>query len=87
MTIDIIELMRHRLFMLTLFFFIFRVFMCPVQYLFVFIFDRVFMCTFSLATSFAAILLLPGSVIGNEIIHRHPGNYYVQWLTNSLVQG
>jgi len=51
------------------------------------IFYRVAMCTFSLASSFAAILLLPGSVIGNEIIHLHSGNYYVQWLTNSLVQG
>ncbi|XP_067935021.1 protein LMBR1L-like [Watersipora subatra] len=45
------------------------------------------MCTFSLASSFAAILLLPGSVIGNEVIHLHSDNYYFKWLTNSLVQG
>lgn len=48
---------------------------------------RMAMCTFALATSYAAILLLPGSVIGNEVIHLHSGNYYIQWLTNSLVQG
>ena len=48
---------------------------------------RVAMCTFSLASSFAAILLLPGSVIGNEVIHLHSDNYYFKWLTNSLVQG
>lgn len=48
---------------------------------------RVAFCTFSLATSFAAMLLLPLSVFGNEIKHIYPDNYYVQWLTNSLVQG
>lgn len=52
-----------------------------------FLFYRIALCTFSLATSYGAILLLPFSVIGNEIIHLHPDNYYIQWLTNSLVQG
>ncbi|XP_049771257.1 protein Lilipod-like, partial [Schistocerca cancellata] len=45
------------------------------------------LCTFSLAVSLGAALLLPISILSNEILALYPSSYYVQWLNHSLVQG
>ncbi|XP_053213540.1 protein Lilipod-like [Panonychus citri] len=45
------------------------------------------MCTFSLATSIGSTLLLPFSIIANEILLLYPDNYYLQWLNDSLIKG
>jgi len=44
------------------------------------------MCTFSLAISMGAALLLPFSVVTNEVLLIYPDNYYMQWLNEGLVQ-
>ena len=44
------------------------------------------MCTFSLAISMGAALLLPFSVVTNEVLIIYPDNYYMQWLNDGLVQ-
>ncbi|XP_063777967.1 limb region 1 protein homolog isoform X2 [Pseudophryne corroboree] len=46
-----------------------------------------FLCTFTLAVSAAAVLLLPFSIISNEILLSFPKNYYIQWLNGSLIHG
>ncbi|KYO25493.1 hypothetical protein Y1Q_0012734 [Alligator mississippiensis] len=45
------------------------------------------MCTFTLAVSLGAVLLLPFSIISNEVLLSFPQNYYIQWLNGSLVHG
>jgi len=45
------------------------------------------MCTFSLATAIGSALLLPFSIVSNEILLLYPDNYYMQWLNDSLIQG
>ncbi|XP_022919593.1 protein Lilipod [Onthophagus taurus] len=45
------------------------------------------LCTFSLAVSIGAVLLLPFSIISNEVLLIYPNSYYVKWLNISLVQG
>uniref|UniRef100_A0A803K9Z9 Limb development membrane protein 1-like n=1 Tax=Xenopus tropicalis TaxID=8364 RepID=A0A803K9Z9_XENTR len=45
------------------------------------------MCTFTLAVSVGAVLLLPFSIISNEVLLSVPHNYYIQWLNGSLVHG
>ncbi|XP_061411223.1 protein LMBR1L-like isoform X2 [Lethenteron reissneri] len=45
------------------------------------------MCTFTLAVSLAAALLLPFSIVSNEVLLSLPHNYYMQWLNGSLVHG
>jgi hypothetical protein len=51
--------------------------------------DRVsiWLCTFTLATCFGAVLLLPMSIIANEIILLAPENFYWKWLNSSLIHG
>ncbi|GIY01734.1 limb region 1 homolog-like protein, partial [Caerostris extrusa] len=44
-------------------------------------------CTFALGISIAAALLLPISIISNEVLLAHPKSFYVQWLNSSLIQG
>ncbi len=44
-------------------------------------------CTFSLAVSVGAALLLPISSISNEILHRYPSSWYIKWLNTSLING
>jgi len=44
-------------------------------------------CSFSLAVSVGAALLLPISTISNEILHRYPRSWYVKWLNSSLIHG
>lgn len=48
---------------------------------------RLSLSTFTLAVSAGAVLLLPFSIISNEILLSFPQNYYVQWLNGSLIHG
>lgn len=45
------------------------------------------LCTFTLAVSLGAVLLLPFSIISNEVLLLFPQNYYIQWLNGSLIHG
>ncbi|XP_060523684.1 protein Lilipod isoform X3 [Cylas formicarius] len=45
------------------------------------------LCTFSLTVSVGAVLLLPISIIANEVLVNYPNSYYVKWLNSSLIQG
>lgn len=45
------------------------------------------LCTFSLAVSIGAVLLLPFSIVSNEVLIIYPNSYYVKWLNISLIQG
>lgn len=45
------------------------------------------LCTFSLAVSVGAALLLPISIASNEVLIMYPNSYYVKWLNSSLIQG
>ena len=44
-------------------------------------------CTFALTVSVGAALLLPISVLSNEILLLYPSSYYVKWLNSSLISG
>ncbi|KAJ8376781.1 hypothetical protein SKAU_G00073610 [Synaphobranchus kaupii] len=46
-----------------------------------------YLCTFTLAMSAGAVLLLPFSIVSNEILLSFPKNYYIQWLNGSLIHG
>ncbi|XP_072910984.1 limb region 1 protein homolog isoform X2 [Hemitrygon akajei] len=46
-----------------------------------------YLCTFTLAVSAGAVLLLPFSIISNEILLSFPQMYYIQWLNGSLIHG
>lgn len=48
---------------------------------------RLELCTFTLAVALGAVLLLPFSIIGNEVLLSLPRNYYIQWLNGSLIHG
>ena len=37
--------------------------------------------------SLGAVLLLPMTILSNEILVCYPGSYYVKWLNVSLIQG
>ncbi|XP_052016669.1 protein LMBR1L isoform X2 [Apodemus sylvaticus] len=43
------------------------------------------LCTFTLAVALGAVLLLPFSIISNEVLLSLPRNYYIQWLNGSLI--
>ncbi|XP_032641458.1 protein LMBR1L isoform X2 [Chelonoidis abingdonii] len=45
------------------------------------------MCTFTLAVSLGAVLLLPFSIVTNEVLLLFPHSYYIQWLNGSLIHG
>ncbi|RZC42788.1 LMBR1L, partial [Asbolus verrucosus] len=45
------------------------------------------LCTFALAVSIGAVLLLPISIISNEVLIIYPNSYYIKWLNSSLIQG
>ncbi|XP_054721963.1 protein Lilipod-like [Uloborus diversus] len=49
--------------------------------------SRIWICTFALSITIGAALLLPISIITNEILLYYPGNYYIQFLNSSLIQG
>ncbi|XP_072019983.1 protein LMBR1L-like [Amphiura filiformis] len=43
--------------------------------------------TFTLAVSMGAVLLLPISILSNEILLWYPNSYLLQWLNGSLIHG
>ncbi|CAG9838487.1 unnamed protein product [Diabrotica balteata] len=45
------------------------------------------LCSFSLAVSILAVLLLPISIVSNEVLVNYPNSYYIKWLNSSLIQG
>ncbi|XP_048007469.1 protein Lilipod [Leguminivora glycinivorella] len=45
------------------------------------------LCTFALAVSLGSLLLLPVSIVSNEVLILYPNSYYVKWLNSSLIQG
>lgn len=45
------------------------------------------LCTVALAVSVGATLLLPFSIVSNEVLILYPNSYYVKWLNSSLIQG
>uniref|UniRef100_F6W863 Limb development membrane protein 1 like n=1 Tax=Ornithorhynchus anatinus TaxID=9258 RepID=F6W863_ORNAN len=45
------------------------------------------LCTFTLAVALGAVLLLPFSILSNEVLLSLPRSYYVQWLNASLIHG
>ena len=45
------------------------------------------LCSFALCVSIGSALLLPMSIISNEILVHYPKSYYVRWLNTSLIQG
>jgi len=44
-------------------------------------------CSFSMAVSVGAALLLPISTISNEVLVRYPKSWYMRWLNASLIHG
>ena len=50
-------------------------------------FYRLWICTFTLAVSGGAVLLLPMSIVANEVLLIYPKSYYLQWVNTSLIQG
>ncbi|XP_069853276.1 limb region 1 protein homolog isoform X4 [Dipodomys merriami] len=46
-----------------------------------------FLSTFTLAVSAGTVLLLPFSIVSNEILLSFPQSYYIQWLNGSLIHG
>ena len=53
---------------------------------FFFLLCRLYLCTFTLSVSLAALLLLPASILANEVLLHYPYNYYLQWLNASLIR-
>ncbi|KAI5631496.1 LMBR1-like membrane protein domain-containing protein [Phthorimaea operculella] len=45
------------------------------------------LCTLALAVSLGSALLLPVSIVSNEVLILYPNSYYVKWLNSSLIQG
>uniref|UniRef100_A0A8C7PIF0 Uncharacterized protein n=1 Tax=Oncorhynchus mykiss TaxID=8022 RepID=A0A8C7PIF0_ONCMY len=45
------------------------------------------LCTFTLSVSVGAVLLLPLSILSNEVLLSFPQSYYMQWLNGSLIHG
>ncbi|KHJ47958.1 LMBR1-like region [Trichuris suis] len=43
-------------------------------------------CTFALAVSLAAILLIPFSILSNELLVYYPNSFYFRWLNGSLLR-
>jgi LMBR1-like membrane protein len=49
--------------------------------------SSLWLCTFSLAVAAGGVLLLPISIMSNEVLLHYPKSYYMQWLNSSLIQG
>ncbi|XP_048874065.1 limb region 1 homolog-like protein [Brienomyrus brachyistius] len=45
------------------------------------------LCTFTLSVAVGAVLLLPLSILSNEVLLSFPHSYYMQWLNGSLIHG
>lgn len=43
------------------------------------------MCSCALAVAIGAVTLLPFSVLGSEVLHIYPDNFYLKWLNISLI--
>lgn len=43
------------------------------------------LCALTVSNSFGAILMLPMSMIGNEVVHLYPHSYLLQWLNGALI--
>lgn len=50
-------------------------------------FRRLWLCTFTLSVAVCAVLLLPISILSNEVLLSFPQSYYMQWLNGSLIHG
>uniref|UniRef100_A0A8D0DGM6 Limb development membrane protein 1-like n=1 Tax=Sander lucioperca TaxID=283035 RepID=A0A8D0DGM6_SANLU len=50
-------------------------------------FDKLWLCTFTLSVAVCAVLLLPISILSNEVLLTFPQSYYMQWLNGSLIHG
>lgn len=48
---------------------------------------RLWICTFTLAVSGGAVLLLPISIVANELLVMSPKSYYLKWVNSSLIHG
>lgn len=48
---------------------------------------RLWLCTFTLSVAACAVLLLPISILSNEVLLSFPQSYYMQWLNGSLIHG
>ena len=49
--------------------------------------SRLWLCTFTLSVSIGAALLLPVSIVSNELLLMYQRSYYVKWLNSSLIHG
>uniref|UniRef100_A0A8C6LFB6 Limb development membrane protein 1 like n=1 Tax=Nothobranchius furzeri TaxID=105023 RepID=A0A8C6LFB6_NOTFU len=49
--------------------------------------QKLWLCTFTLSVSVSAVLLLPISILSNEVLLMFPHSYYMQWLNGSLIHG
>ncbi|KAJ3587116.1 hypothetical protein NHX12_013506 [Muraenolepis orangiensis] len=45
------------------------------------------LCTFTLSVAVCAVLLLPISILSNQVLITFPQSYYVRWLNGSLIRG
>uniref|UniRef100_A0A8C5BG10 Limb development membrane protein 1-like n=1 Tax=Gadus morhua TaxID=8049 RepID=A0A8C5BG10_GADMO len=45
------------------------------------------LCTFTLSVAVCAVLLLPISILSNEVLITFPKSYYMRWLNGSLIHG
>uniref|UniRef100_A0A673MVL3 Limb region 1 homolog-like protein n=1 Tax=Sinocyclocheilus rhinocerous TaxID=307959 RepID=A0A673MVL3_9TELE len=48
---------------------------------------RLWLCTFTLSVAVCAVLILPISILSNEVLLTFPHSYYMQWLNGSLIRG
>lgn len=48
---------------------------------------RLWLCTFTLSVAVCAVLLLPISILSNEVLLTFPHSYYMEWLNGSLIHG
>lgn len=61
---------------------------CWTEHRFLFFFlSRLWLCTFTLSVAVCAVLLLPISILSNEVLLTFPHSYYMQWLNGSLIHG
>uniref|UniRef100_W5L0L9 Limb development membrane protein 1-like n=1 Tax=Astyanax mexicanus TaxID=7994 RepID=W5L0L9_ASTMX len=49
--------------------------------------SELWLCTFTLSVAVCAVLLLPISILSNEVLLTFPQSYYMQWLNGSLIHG
>uniref|UniRef100_A0A8C2CH00 Limb development membrane protein 1-like n=1 Tax=Cyprinus carpio TaxID=7962 RepID=A0A8C2CH00_CYPCA len=52
-----------------------------------FVAGKLWLCTFTLSVAVCAVLLLPISILSNEVLLTFPHSYYMQWLNGSLIRG